>query len=216
MGIKCPHCAVMTSLIPLFIKDEEADIVNSHTAAVKAITDGDNQRIQYGIYVCQDCGERFIAKGTYVRGKDDRFQILKWFPVYPIPTREVSNEIPKTIKGEFQEAALCFAISAFMACVFMCQRVLESICQDKKVSGLNDLQTNGIISKSLFDRATEIRLWAGITKHKPVIEPVLTEDAEELLNYLESILNSVYVEPAKYERLKQKRQQIKEAHNTQL
>ncbi|HEX9896301.1 MAG TPA: DUF4145 domain-containing protein [Dehalococcoidales bacterium] len=209
MGVKCPHRSVMTSLIPLFIRDDDAQIFDRSTAAVRAITDQDNQKIQYGIYICQDCGKRFIAKGIYVKIKDRSGYILQWFPIYPIPAREVASEIPEPIRGEFEEATLCFSVSASRACVFMCQRILESICQEKKVSGLNDLQTDGTISKMLFDRATEVRLWAGITKHKPLIEPVTTEDAEELLNYLDSILNAVYVEPVRYERLKQKRQQIK-------
>lgn len=209
MEIKCPHCAVMTSLIPLRIYDDEAVVHGSHTAEARAITGLDEDSTLYAIYVCQDCGKRFIAKGIFIREKPNLSRIPQWFPIYPIPTREVSKKIPQPIRGEFEEAALCFSVSAFRACVSMCQRVLESICQEKTVSGLNDLLGNGIISKTLFDRATEIRLWAGITKHKPLTESVATEDAEELLNYLDSILNAVYVEPARYDRLKQKRQQKK-------
>ena len=209
MGIKCPHCDIITSIVPLRIYDEDAYVHNSTTAEVRAITDFDEDATQYAIYVCQDCGKRFIAKGIFISVKPDPHATLQWFPIYPIPTREVSKEIPQSIREEFEEAALCFSVSAFRACVFMCQRVLESICQEKIVSGLNDLLGNGIISKTLFDRATEIRLWAGITKHKPLTDSVAPEDAEELLNYLDSILNAVYVESARYAKLKQKRQQKK-------
>jgi len=94
-----------------------------------------------------------------------------------------------------------------MACVAMCQRTLESLCQDKAVSGLNELRDKGIISGALFERATEIRLWAGLTKHKP-IEAISHEDADQLLAYLEMILNSVYVEPKHLDDMQHKRQQL--------
>ena len=67
---------------------------------------------------------------------------------------------------------------------------------------------NGVVSKALFDRATEIRLWAGVTKHKPIAESVSKEDAEHLLGYLRAILDHIFVEPAKLDVLKQKREQL--------
>jgi len=83
--------------------------------------------------------------------------------------------------------------------------------QNKKVSGLNQLRDDGIISQRLFDRATEIRLWGDIVKHEPIAESVSKDDAEELLTYLEDILNHVYVEQARYEAFKQKRKRIEES-----
>jgi hypothetical protein len=202
MGLKCPHCSVITSLMPVTI--------SNGLYSIEVITDGDekNDKIRYGIYVCQDCGRQFIAKGIYERRQSGRWT-LEWEPIYPIASRNISIEIPKIIEAQFREAALCLSVRAYLACTFMCQRVLESICQDKNIANLNDLLSNGLISQMLFDRATEIRLWAGITKHKPLSESVVREDAEELLNYLDSILITIYVEPIKYDNLKKKRQQIK-------
>lgn len=155
---------------------------------------------KYAILCCQNCDHLFITKRT--TSSDG------WYSVYPILSKNVSEYIPQPIGSEFKEASLCFAVGAYMACAAMCQRVLESICHNKKVSGLNKLYENGVISKSLFDKATEIRLWAGIVKHKPISESVSKEDADKLLTYLEVILDDVYTEPQRLASLGEKRKRM--------
>ena len=209
MSVICPRCGTKTSLSPVNIVDETAYLPDSSSetnrvyakAVVFAITDNDSPHYtNYGIFTCQACYKRFVAK--------KHISDNEWVPVYPIPHKSIAEEVPKPIKEEFEEASLCFAVGAYKACAAMCQRTLESLCQNKKVSGLNELLSSGIISQTLFNRATEIRLWAGITKHKPLDEPVLKEDAELLLRYLEDILDHVYVEQKVFDSLVQKRKQL--------
>jgi hypothetical protein len=156
---------------------------------------------KYAILYCQNCDHHLIVKDTTAG--------TGWHSVYPIPSKHVSEDIPQPIGSEFKEASLCFAVGAYMACAAMCQRVLESICQNKNVSGLNKLHEDGIISKNLFEKATEIRLWAGIIKHKPISESVSKEDADKLLTYLDVILDDVYVEPQRLASLGEKRKRMK-------
>jgi len=195
---------------PLVIRDDRAFLPEESSerkavygkAVVYAITDDESSPyLSYGVFTCQECDERFVAK-------KHRYDDKEWVPVYPISHKSIAEEVPEPIKGEFEEASLCFTIGAYMACASMCQRTLESLCQDKQVPGLNELLSNGIISEALFKRATEIRLWAGITKHKAVHEPVSKEDAEELMRYLENVLDHVYVEPKRLDDLIQKRKQL--------
>lgn len=159
--------------------------------------------IQYAILCCQECESLFVVT--------DSLGDKGWRVVHPIPHKPVAKDIPEPAKSEFEEANLCYAVRAYKACASMCQRTLESLCQNKKVSGLSQLLSDGIISKALFDRATEIRLWAGIIKHQR-IESVSKEDAEQLLTYLEVILNDIYVEPKRLESLTQKRKELKKGN----
>jgi len=211
--ILCPICGTATSPSPVVIEDERAYLADESSekraiygkARVFAITDDKSPHyVSHGVFKCQACGERFVAK-------KHNWQDQEWIPVYPFPRRSIAEDIPEPIKSEFEEANLCFAVGAYRASAAMCQRALESLCQNKKVPGLNELLANGIISQNLFDRATEIRLWAGITKHKPLTESVSPEDAEQLLEYLSMILDHVYVEPARLEALKKKRKQIEKS-----
>jgi hypothetical protein len=206
-GLKCPNCGAATAFTPIhFTRDEVFDyVIGTREAAasskvVPAVMPQWLDGIKYAILCCQECESLFVVKHL-LSGEG-------WRVVYPIPHKTVSDEIPPLIKGEFEEASLCFAVGAYRACEAMCQITLESLWQNKKVSGLNQLQDDGIISPRLFDRATEIRLWGDIVKHKPLAESVSKDDAGELLTYLEDILNHVYVEPAHYKARKQKRERI--------
>lgn len=207
--IICPSCGSSTSFNPVWCtirgileEHRREDSVEYGEVTVQLIEPYSYGSTNYAILVCQACDERIVVENGQYSQKDN------WQVVYPIHHKVASEEIPQPIKSEFEEASLCFAIRAYRACASMCQRAIESLCHNKKVSGLNQLQADGIISSTLFDRATEIRLWAGIVKHKPITESVSKEDAEQLLTYLEVILNTVYVEPKRLESLKQKREQI--------
>jgi hypothetical protein len=209
MSVICPICCTPTSVNPVLIRDEMAYLPEESSerravygkAVVHAITDDESPHYaSYGVFTCQACGRRFVAK--------KHISDNEWVPVYPIPHKSIAEQVPEPIKGEFEEASLCFAVGAYKACSSMCQRTLESLCQNKQVPRLDELLSSGIISQALFDRAREIRLWAGITKHKPLDEPVSKEDVELLLRYLEDILNHVYVEPTRLDSLVQKRKQL--------
>jgi hypothetical protein len=206
-GLKCPSCGTPAAFTPIYLtRGEVFDYVigiekaTKYPHVVPAVMHKSVHGVQYAILCCQECEDVFVvANLSDTKG---------WRVVHPIPHKTVSDEIPPPIRDEFEEANLCFAIGASRACAAMCQIALESLWQNKKVSGLNQLRDDGIISQRLFDRATEIRLWGDIVKHEPIAESVSKEDAEELLTYLEDILNHVYVEQARYETLKQKREGI--------
>jgi hypothetical protein len=181
----------------VLLKSSTDDRIIFGRVSIRAITgDEPGQRI-YAILECRACEEHFVAER----------RAGEWIAVYPIAHRPVAEEISEPIKSEFEEVHLCFAVRAHRACLSMCQTALEALWRNKGVSGLNELRDKGTISSSLFDQATEVRLWANVAKHKLIHEPIEREDAEQLLGYLEAILHTVYVEPARFAALKQKREQ---------
>jgi hypothetical protein len=211
VGLVCPRCGSPTPLTPLYLSgDRILNYVDGTKSApydkktVQALMQDWYKGVKYAILQCQNCDQCFVVQCLIQKQNE-------WSSVYPIPTKIVSEEIPASIKDEFEEAYLCFAVGASRASVAMCQRTLESLWRENKASGLNDLLNKGIISKSLFDRATEIRLWAGVTKHAPFTQEVNKDDAEQLLTYLELILNEVYVETKRLEKLRKKREGIEQA-----
>lgn len=208
-NIICPDCGIPTAFTPLYLSRDE--VFNYEDGTVEA---AENTRViraempsyyngrKYAILCCQSCDSLFIVLETYGH---------EMSVVYPISRKSVSKDIEQPIRGEFEEACLCFAIGAYRGCAAMCQRVMESVCQDKQVASLNELHSNGTISDTLFNKATEIRLWAGIVKHVPLAEAVSKEDANQLLTYLEVILNDVYVEPKRLAALTKKRKGLKKS-----
>ncbi len=209
--IICPHCDTATALRPVLIEDEHALMPERSTedrsiyekAAVYAIKEAEYPyEVSYGIFECQACDGHFVAK--YDKYKDE-----SWVAVYPIPRKVVADEIPEPVKGEFEEANLCFAVEAYKACTAMCQITLESVWRNQSISGLKDLLDTGAISSTLYDRANEIRLWGNILKHKTITEAVSKEDTKQLLAYLEAILNHIYVEPVRFAGFRKKREELK-------
>ena len=214
----CPYCGSPTSFSPAEVVGKG---VISEYSSDKRTTWGD-VRISavvpykpdiseeaYAILVCQACMKNFVAKSGKLANKD------AWSAVYPIQHKTVATEIPPPIRGEFEEANLCFAVGAYKACISMCMTALETLWRDKGASGLDDLRDKGFISSGLFDQATEIRLWAGMVKHELIHEIVKSEEAEELLTYLKDILDNVYVQPSRIAALQQKRKQLKKDNKSE-
>ena len=96
----------------------------------------------------------------------------------------------------------------------MCEVALEAVWREQGAAGLNDLRDKGIISRRLFDQANEVRLWGNVAKHELIAQPISREDAEELLTYLEDILDDVYVKPKRRAALKEKREQLEKGGET--
>lgn len=211
----CPHCGSFTAFSPAQIRGEGVLLDKSsdeytHWGEVQISAVVPN-KYEYGeegyaILVCLSCTNYFIAKREKYGDKDD------WLAVYPIQHKPVASEIPEPIKSEFEEANLCFAVGAYKACVTISMVALESLWQQQKASGLNELRDRGVISPRLFDQATEIRLWAGLVKHELTHETVTREETEELLSYLEEILHDVYVRPTRSAALAEKRKQVKKGN----
>jgi len=153
----------------------------------------------YAILQCQGCEALFVAREESPE---------KWIAVYPIPHETAPEEVPEPVKWEFEEASLCFAVGAYRSCISMCQIALEHVWREQGVSGLNELKDKGIISSILFGRATEVRLWGNLEKHELLVESVSSEDAKQLVGYVQIILNEVYVEPKRLDALTRKRNQL--------
>jgi hypothetical protein len=209
----CPHCNTATSLQPIQIDSEYAFLVEDSSekspkfghAKVTAITDDDSPHYtSFGIFECQVCGKRFAAKRT-------KYADNNWIPIYPIPHKIVSDDIPEPIKSNFEEANLCFSVRAYRASTAMCQIALEAVWRNLDIPDLKSLEEKGLISKTLKQRADEIRLWGNVVKHEEITEPITNEDCEQLIAYLNSIIERVFIEPKRFERLKGKRNKIEKA-----
>lgn len=205
----CPHCGAFTAFSPAQVLGKGILVSNSTetetewgTVQISAIVPFDygGTDLVYAILVCRGCEKYFVAERKEYADE--------WLAVYPIQHKVVSDEIPEPIKSEFEEANLCFAVEACKACVLMCQIVLEHVWHEKHVSGLAELEKQGIIRTGLYNRANEIRLWGNLEKHQLVIDPVSRDDAEQLLGYLEILLNEIYVESRRLDTLAKKRKEL--------
>lgn len=215
--LTCPHCGSITSFSPVMLEGDGISVGESselHTrrrrVQLEAITDEKYMDYQarsrrdflYAVLECQGCNEWFVAGKARYGGE--------WSAVYPIPHRPVAKEIPEPIKSEFEEAHLCFAVGAYRGCLLICRTTLVAMQREQMVSGLDALVANGIISPTLLGQAHEVRLWGNIMAHEPVLpEEIDKDDVEQLLAYLEILLDAIYVQPKRLSELTQKREKLK-------
>ena len=203
----CPICRTATAFsairiegIGVLVERSTEDNVVFGKVRIGAITSYESGQPRYAVLRCQACLNHFIAR------LDPGHE---WSPVYPISHKAVSQDIPEDIRSMFEEAYLCFAVEAYRGCLLMCRTALIALQRQQNVSSLKELQDKGTISPILYGQSDEVRLWANMVGHEDVPDVIAREESEELLTYLEAILEAVYVQPKKLSRLTQKREQLK-------
>jgi len=207
----CPHCGAFTAFLPAQIRGKGLLVERStedrdmwEEVSIRAVTPHRPGQTTYAILICAGCEQRFVAKEEYDG----------WSAVYPTVHKTVSEDIPEPIKSEFEEAHLCFAIGAHRGCLLVCRTALIDMQRQQGVSGLNELKDKGIISPFLYRQTQEIRLWANMIAHELMLpEAVTKEDTEQLLVYLETLLDAIYIQPKRLSALIQKRDQLKKGTN---
>jgi hypothetical protein len=92
----------------------------------------------------------------------------------------------------------------------MCRRTLELLCKhfypslDSLGWGLKKLHHDGVIDRKLLEWAELLRESGNLAAHDPSAE-VDGEDADDLIDFTEAILNYVFLLSARFETFKRRR-----------
>ncbi len=130
--------------------------------------------------------------------------------IYPAKEKTVSPTIPKTIRSAYEEAQACFGTKAFTAAAIMCRKTLEGICEEHKVTGRNlasalkDMKDQGIIENRLFEWADALRISGNEAAHS-VSVTVSAQDARDILEFTNALLEYVFTFQDKFEQFKKRR-----------
>lgn len=206
----CPRCSVYTAPVlgrfEAQVLQKEYGRFHYETGEADAAIPYHEGVPSYGIMICQACENYFVAEQTSREN---------WVAVYPLQHKPAAKEILEPIRGEVDEANLCFAIGAYMGCLLLCRTVLIALQRQQEVGNIKELKDEGIISEKMYLQADEVRLWANIVGHEDIDPKVIgKDDVEQLLTYLESIIDAVYVQPARLAALTKKREDIKKGNKT--
>jgi uncharacterized protein DUF4145 len=121
--------------------------------------------------------------------------------LYPVPRAHLDN-VPAAIEKEYRSARK-YQNSDPNACAVYIGRTLDKICQHEKVKGnrLIDKLDNLIKEKNLPEQlgtmAHQIRQIRNLGAHANEEDEVTEADAPIMLDFLEAILEYLYVAPAK-------------------
>lgn len=160
--------------------------------------------IDYSVEECNSCEQHFLVVLHANTGRR--------LAIYPKSLPQIVDKlIPSPIKEDFEEALLCHSVGAFRGAAALARRTVQVICLNKGASKTKKLQdqidelfTNGIITKDIQEWAHEVRFLGNDAAH-PNKDEVLEGDAKDILELLESLCEVLYVTPAKALERKKKR-----------
>lgn len=163
--------------------------------------------VNYSIEECNNCEQHFLVSVSETTGKR--------MAIYPnVLPQAVDSLVPNPIKDDFEEALLCHSVGAFRGAAALARRTVQVICLDKGAAKskrlqeqIDELFTNGIITKDIQEWAHEVRFLGNDAAH-PTRNEVSEEDAKDILGLLESLCEVLYVTPARAAVRKKKRQGV--------
>jgi hypothetical protein len=120
-------------------------------------------------------------------------------------------EVPEHIASAADEAHQCQALGAHRAAILLGRSVVEATAKDKgitngnlasKIDGLRDALH---IRPMIAETAHEIRHLGNDMAHGDFVEPVTTDQAEDVLFFMDEVLDEVYQGPARVNARKESR-----------
>lgn len=193
-SIVCPYCGAKTTLTPI------------------------RWTLDKWIGRCDGCNKELYADVKYRSAIRSTmyFDVLETYPKYSPPMEE---SIPKDVWEDYSEAYQCFNVEAYKATVVMCRRVVQNAAMEK---GATKKDTHGKwipLTKQietafpgaefqlLREIAGDIKFFGDYGAHPSDdgIDQVSDEEAKEILDFTESILDYVYVQPDKIKKIRERK-----------
>lgn len=143
------------------------------------------------------------------------FEFDDFFRIYPQNDRNLGFDVPEIVKRSYDEAVKCENAKIWTAAVVMIGRALEAVCKDafpdsKDIyNGLKKMKDNGLISEELLEWSNELRVLRNLGAHATT-EKISGQDANEAIDFLQAILETLYHLRPKFKRMKDRRSKEKE------
>jgi hypothetical protein len=192
----CPHCNINSHFTEIW-SDQSKDAPEAATL-----------RTVYESRFLESCDNcRRPVVGMYFT----QTAIRQLWPT--VVHRKIYDDVPEAIAGAASEAHQALGADAPRAAVAMARAVVEATAKEKGItqgriqSKIDQLAANGHISEPMREAAHEIRLTANEAAHGDLVEePISIEEATEVVELMDAILERVYQEPAKVARVRASRE----------
>jgi hypothetical protein len=160
----------------------------------------DDWPITYTFLKCPKCQRPLLAE-------EDIFGPER---VYPPSDNRINPNLPEPLRVAYGEALACFKSKAHTATAIMCRKTLEGICVEHGVkartlvSSLKELKDRGIIESRLFEWADALRISGNEAAHDVKVT-ISAEDARDILEFTNALLEYVFTFRDKFEAFKKRR-----------
>lgn len=173
------------------------------------ISDGEEPG-RYVFLECPSCGGPIVAYQRALAMAVDN-EIIWTFPDLMYPEKRSANlKIPALIRRSFEEALTCVSSGTYLAAAVMCRKTIEAVAVDKYgkgqtlAAGIERLHNDRVIDERLHEWAGALRKDGNFAAHDPNAD-ISQEDAKDLVDFTEAILEYVYVLHARFEAYKTRR-----------
>lgn len=198
----CWFCGAPTSHVQassIFDLDGVADDQSSFTFAVQCVEC--SRLATVSMTLGGDPGgdkDQAIAAWKALPREHHRLLSLEWAPVHD--GRRDYGATPERIAETANEAHSTFSVKAYKAAMMLARAVTEAVtkdkgCQDKYLrEKIDALAEKGYISKLMAKAAHEIRHFGNASAHADFVneDPVTQHEAEEILQFMDDLLEDVY------------------------
>jgi len=197
----------------------------SYTSTYVQNRDGDQGRDfdqRLSVLTCQGCSQNVIVvEDEYIGGVARRaggrsganeWRGIHWWPTPGGAPRDAS--LPGNVADAISEGERCLAVLAPRAAVVMFRAALALIVTDKgsptaraksNLAGqLQQMSQDGDLDRTLSDWASHIRLVGNSGAHPGTLDPVSAEEAQDLSRLMASLVEYLYVMPARVARARSK------------
>lgn len=172
----------------------------------------------YKMFACPVCGKVTFYQ-TYwdcAQTNYDGSDAVDEEILYPINSID-SNAMPPKIKDAFESALKIRNIDSAV-CLMALRRTLELICIDKGAVkwGLKDkieeLAEKGILPETLKEASSFTKILGDSATHDKGLD-INIQDINSMIDFVEYIIEYLYVLPYKLERYKKRLESLEDAHN---
>ena len=175
-------------------------LVNAEVLAKYNYKNQHGNIVVYSFLKCPNCELPLLTE-------DDLWGVTRIYPPYD---QRVNPNLPLPLQNSYEEALACFKSKAYTATAIMCRKTLEGICTEHGVKGhnlvsaLKEMKDKGFIENRLFEWADELRISGNKAAHDIKVS-ISVEDARDILEFTNALLEYVFTFRDKFEEFKKRR-----------
>ncbi|MGN0095949.1 MAG: DUF4145 domain-containing protein [Corynebacterium sp.] len=182
-------------------------------------------------FSCDGCGRMSVV--TWLTNDDPGLQRTRghgdgspedhhkahWSP--PVGHQKTFPEVPEAIAEAATEAWTCHVTCAYRAATMLARAVVESAAKANGVergtlqAKIDMMADKGLIRPAVAEQAHEIRHLGNSTAHGDLDDEVTLEDSDEVLYFMEQVLNEVFQAPARTKRFADRRAARRQAKSVE-
>lgn len=196
MLVECTHCEA---------------IVDAKSIGSYEYCDPEGSPGRYSFLKCLRCDSPFLVLQESIGTlRNDEYVWDDPLRIYPARDTRVNPLFPKPIRAAYTEALASFKAKAFTATAIMCRKTLEGICAEhgvkvtSLVGALKQLRDKGVIENRLYEWADALRISGNEAAHD-VNVTIGAEDAKDIVDFTNALLEYVFTFRDRFEKFKQRR-----------